>query len=431
MEKMGFNGKDYEGKHPAEVMPPERYEATRHLYDRVLAGETFAVERKTENGEDLTVHFIPLLNDSQEVYAGLIIALDITDIKQAEEKSAKLAAIIESSDDAIISKTLESVITSWNDSAERMFGYTAEEIIGETIYKLIPPDRQDEEPRIISRLKTGERVEHFETQRMTKHGTLLDVSLSISPVKDKQGNIIGVSKIVRDITERKLDENRKNDFIGMVSHELKTPLTSLTAIVQVLSARLKNSGDAFVPGALDKATLQVKRMTNMINGFLNISRLESGKILIEKRPFKVDQLLREMIDEAELTVSTHQIEFAGCGDLEVNADRDKIGSVISNLISNAIKYSPKGKVVQVKCEASDETLTVSIKDEGIGINPDDMEKVFDRYYRVVTDYNQHISGFGIGLYLSAEIIKRHDGRIWVESEPGVGSTFYFALPLAG
>jgi PAS domain S-box-containing protein len=312
-----------------------------------------------------------------------------------------------------------------------MFGYTAEEIIGETIYKLIPPDRQDEEPRIISRLKTGERVEHFETQRMTKNGLLLDVSLSISPVKDKQGNIIGVSKIVRDITERKLDENRKNDFIGMVSHELKTPLTSLTAIIQVLGARLKNSGDAFVPGALEKAALQVKRMSNMINGFLNISRLESGKILIEKQRFDINQLLQEMIEEAQLTATTHQIELTGCGELEINADRDKISSVISNLINNAIKYSPRGKLVAVKCETIGETVTVSVRDEGIGIATDDMEKVFDRYYRVVTDYNQHISGFGIGLYLSAEIIKRHDGRIWLQSEPGVGSTFYFALPLAG
>ncbi len=172
--------------------------------------------------------------------------MDITDLKQAEEKSAKLAAIIESSDDAIISKTLESVITSWNESAERMFGYTADEIIGETIYKLIPPDRQEEEPKILARLKSGERVEHFETKRLRKDGRLIDVSLSISPVKDKQGNIIGLSKIARDITEKKLDETRKNDFIGMASHELKTPLTSLSAIIQVTNGKLKITLTAFL-----------------------------------------------------------------------------------------------------------------------------------------------------------------------------------------
>jgi PAS domain S-box-containing protein len=195
--------------------------------------------------------------------------LDITEIKAAEEKSAKLAAIIASSDDAIISKTLDSVITSWNDAAERIFGYRADEMIGETIYKLIPVDRHEEEPLILARLRTGERVDHFETKRRTKDGRLIDVSVTISPVKDREGRIIGLSKIARDITEKKLDEVRKNDFIGMVSHELKTPLTSLNAIIQLVAMKLKQSEDGFLTGAMEKANHQVKRMTAMINGFLN------------------------------------------------------------------------------------------------------------------------------------------------------------------
>jgi PAS domain S-box-containing protein len=429
MEKMGYESKDYTGKHPTEVAPPERYEASKHLYERVMAGEKFSVERKSATGEHYMVHFVPLKNEHDEVDAGLIIALDITDIKDAEEKSAKLAAIIESSDDAIISKTLESVITSWNDSAERMFGYAADEIIGETIYKLIPKDRQEEEPDILSRLKNGERVEHFETKRVAKDGRLIDVSITVSPVKDQQGNIIGLSKIARDITERKKDDIRKNDFIGMVSHELKTPLTSLNAIIQVANAKLKNSEDAFLSGAMNKANIQVKRMSGMINGFLNISRLESGKILIEKRRFDMQKIIQDVIDETNLTVSTHTINFTPGNLIEVYADPDKITSVISNLISNAIKYSPRGKHVEIKCELTNRGVIVSVKDEGLGIRPQDAEKIFDRYYRVESNHTQHISGFGIGLYLSAEIIKRHDGEIWVESESGIGSTFYFSLPI--
>ena len=234
---------------------------------------------------------------------------------------------------------------------------------------------------------------------------------------------------VMDITERKMDEIRKNDFIGMVSHELKTPLTSLTAIIQVANAKLKNSEDTFLTGAMVKANNQVKKMSNMINGFLNISRLEAGKILIEKRKFDIDRLIADAIDEMKLTTTSHVIELRPCCPVEVKADHDKIGSVIINLLTNAVKYSPKGKKIEVGCEVIDNQVRVSVRDEGMGIKPRDLEKLFDRYYRVQTSHTQNISGFGIGLYLCAEIVERHQGTIWVESQSGVGSTFYFSLPL--
>ncbi len=430
MNKMGYERGDYEGKHPTEIGQTERYEASKHLYDRMMAGEKFSVERTAPTGESFIVHFVPLKNERGEVDSGLIMAIDITIHKQAEEKSAKLAAIVESSDDAIISKTLESVITSWNDSAERMFGYRADEIIGATIYKLIPPDRQEEEPKILSRLKSGERVEHFETKRLTKDGRLIDVSLSISPVKDKQGNIIGLAKIVRDITEKKLDENRKNDFIGMASHELKTPLTSLNAIIQVANAKLKKIDDAFLAGAMDKANIQVRRMTGMINGFLNVSRLEAGKLLIEKEIFDLNQLIQEIFDETCLITNTHTVTLVQSGTIMVNADQDKINSVISNFVSNAVKYSAKGKTIEIGSRLQGSEAIVYVKDDGMGIKPHDLEQIFDRYYRVENAETRHIAGFGIGLYLSAEIIQRHEGKIWAESASGEGSTFYFSLPLA-
>ena len=355
--------------------------------------------------------------------------LDINELKQVEEKSARLAAIVESSEDAIISKTLDSVITTWNAAAQRMFNYTANEIIGETVYKLIPPDRQEEEPMIISRLKNGDRVQHFETKRQTKDGRLIDVSLTISPIKDRQGNIIGVSKIVRDISERKQDETRKNDFIGMVSHELKTPLTSLSAILQVLKARAKKSDDAFLPGALERANLQTKRMSTMIEGFLNISRLESGKIQIDMQPFILGDLIKEIIGEINLTATAHIVHLQKCDKVILEADRDKISSVLVNLLSNAVKYSPKGSKIDVNYYQDNLEACVSIRDEGLGISQEDSDYIFDRYYRVDNHRTRHISGFGIGLYLSAEIIKHHHGRIWVESKIGKGSTFYFTLPL--
>jgi len=355
--------------------------------------------------------------------------LDITDIKLAEINNARLGAIITSSDDAIVSKTLDSVVTSWNAAAERMFGWTAEEMIGQTIYIIIPDDRNDEEPQIIARLRRGERVEHFETKRLAKDGRLIDVSVTISPIKDSEGHIVGASKIARDITERKQDETRKNDFIGMVSHELKTPLTSLNAILQMASQKLKNSDDSFLSAAMGKANLQVKRMTAMINGFLNVSRLESAKLSIEKSSFRLDALVEEVIEETRLTVSTHRIEFYNCPPVSIFADRDKISSVISNLLGNAIKYSPKDTSISIKCVANSKKVIISIRDEGMGIGAEDAKMIFDRYYRVQATRGKHIAGFGIGLYLSAEIVHRHHGEIWVDSEIGRGSTFYFSLPL--
>ncbi len=245
---------------------------------------------------------------------------------------------------------------------------------------------------------------------------------------DKPVRFVGA---VLDITEQKLDEIRKNDFIGMVSHELKTPLTSLSAYVQVLLSKARNGGDKFTLDALNKTSQQAKKMSNMINGFLNISRLESGKIYLEKTTFNLDDLVKDAIDETLLMVSSHTITLLPCEAIKVHADGGKISSVITNLLSNAIKYSPRGTTIEVSCIVTGTMVKVTVHDEGIGISPQDQEKLFDRYYRVESNQARYVSGFGIGLYLSAEIVHRHDGDIGVESEPGNGSTFWFTLPISG
>ena len=170
-------------------------------------------------------------------------------------------------------------------------------------------------------------------------------------------------------------------------------------------------------------------MTILINDFLNVSRFESGKIFLHKEDFLLDNLTSELIEEAKLMISTHVIIHECESKVSINADRDKIGAVISNLLSNAIKYSPHGKTIEIKCKQYENQAVMSVRDEGIGVNDNDIEKLFDRYYRVENKLTKTISGFGIGLYLSAEIIQRHEGKIWVESIPGKGSIFYFSLPL--
>ena len=167
----------------------------------------------------------------------------------------------------------------------------------------------------------------------------------------------------------------------------------------------------------------------MINGFLNVSRLESGKIVLDRQEFDLYELLREIVAETNLTSPTHSISVDECSPIRVNADLDKIASVITNLVSNAIKYSAKGRLIEVHCEKKEKSVVVSVRDEGMGIPSEDLPHIFDRYFRSESQQTRHISGFGIGLYLSAEIIRRHNGEIWAESESGKGSTFYFSLPL--
>ncbi|WP_316828520.1 ATP-binding protein [Pedobacter miscanthi] len=246
---------------------------------------------------------------------------------------------------------------------------------------------------------------------------------------NESGEALYVSGTIADLTEQKEDDNRKNDFIGMVSHELKTPLTSLNAIIQLAQYKLKDYPDQFLAGAMDKAAIQAKRMSNMINGFLNISRLESGKIQLILTQFNLETLLEEVITETRLIVSTHQIKFEFTAALQLYADREKIGSVIANLLGNAVKYSPAGTAISIKCEKVDQNVIISVTDEGMGLKKQDTEKIFDRYFRVESNDTKNIAGFGIGLYLSAEIIHLHQGKIWVESEFGKGSVFYFSLPL--
>ncbi|SEN03580.1 PAS domain S-box-containing protein [Mucilaginibacter gossypiicola] len=286
----------------------------------------------------------------------------------------------------------------------------------------------------------------FVTDKLEKaiyHGGDYDVTYSVIGLHDQRlrwlraignlkadpsGAFSAFTGVVMDVTEQYLDEQRKNDFIGMVSHELKTPLTSLTAILQVLQIKLKRIEDPFVTEGLAKANLQTKKMSGMINSFLNVSRLESGKMQIDKQPFIIGDLIREAIAEVNLS-SAHVIELQQCDKVVLLADHGKISSVMVNLLSNAVKYSPRGSSITVNCRQQDSAVQVSVSDEGLGIGAEDKKHIFERYYRVENNRSHHISGFGIGLYLSAEIIRRHQGTIWVESELGKGSTFYFTLPL--
>ncbi|MGM9475559.1 PAS domain-containing sensor histidine kinase [Pedobacter sp. GSP4] len=348
-------------------------------------------------------------------------------LKVAEEKNAILNSIIECSDDAIISKDLESIVTSWNEAAVRIFGYKPEEMIGQSIIKIIPTDRHDEEPKILSQLKSGIRVDHFETVRMKKDGTLIHVSLTISPIKDGSGKVIGLSKIARDITERKQTETKKDEFIGFVSHELKTPLTSLRSYIQVALHKARGEKQAQISHALSRAEFQTKKMESIITDFLNISRLEDGHMKLEMDSFDLAPLIRNCMADAAITSSKHELIYDGEEEALAYGDAEKIALVLTNLISNAQKYSPQGGPIAISCTKQDDTFLIGIKDNGIGISVEDQKNMFQKFYRITSEQTKLISGFGIGLYLASSIMELHGSKITVESDLGKGSIFTFEI----
>lgn len=358
--------------------------------------------------------------------------IEIARRQQAEYEHYRLAAIVESSNDAIVSKILDGIITSWNQAAERLFGYSEQEAIGKPITIIIPPDLQSEEKEIISKLRRGIRIQHFETVRLRKDGTTIDVSLSISPIKDSKGNVIGAAKIARDITERKELERRKDDFIGIASHELKTPVTVLKGFAQILQRRFQNRDDAESLRFLTRMNTQLDKLTRLINELLDASKIQNGQLVYRMEKFDLLALVEEIIENVQAASRSHRIllETATEGEICIYGDRDRIGQVIMNLLTNAIKYSRGADRVILRIMADGGRASLSVQDFGIGIDQVYHENIFERFYQVPEIAEQTYPGLGIGLYLSREIIRRHQGCLRVQSSRGEGSTFTFSLPLA-
>jgi len=356
-----------------------------------------------------------------------------------ENNHALLNAIVMSSDDAIVSKSLEGIITSWNTAAENMFGYLQSEAVGKHISLIIPEDRLSEEDYIIGQIRAGKKVQHFETIRKKKNGQTFPISVTVSPVIDKQGKIIGASKIARDIRDRHLAQQekaelleklqelnvRKDEFIALASHELRTPLTSIDAYLQILS-RLTN--DEKMKMMLDKALIQSKKINHLISDLLDVSKIEAGKLVLRPEEFDIKQLLHDTIELISNANEAFQLTFDSAIDsLILVGDRYKIEQVVINLLTNAIRYSEDDKRVEISLKIDGENVIVGVKDFGVGIGAHHFENIFSRFYQVSSSGKK--SGLGLGLYLSYEIISQHNGEIWVESEIGKGSTFCFKLPI--
>jgi PAS domain S-box-containing protein len=363
-----------------------------------------------------------------------------------------LPAIIESADDAIISKTLEGIITSWNRAAERIFGYKPDEVIGKPILIIIPPELHSEETQILSRIRKGERIEHFETIRLHKDGTPIHISLTVSPIRTPEGKVIGASKIARDITDKfRAEEERqrllraaeearreaeaanhaKDQFLALLSHELRTPLHSMTGWLAMLGNDLLNAEQR--ARAIDVIRRGVDAQTALVEDLLDVSRIVSGKLTIAHERTSLVAVVSQAIDLLRPIADSHGVrldaEFEAGGD-DVLGDANRLQQIVNNLINNAIKYTDDGGHVLIKLERVGDTARLSVKDTGIGIPPEMLSRIFERFEQGDSSSRRAYGGLGLGLTIATHLAGLHGGKIEAFSEgPEKGSTFVVILPL--
>ncbi len=408
------------------------------------------------NGKDGTERAVddsaaPIRSKEGQVVGCVLVFRDITERRRLERENASrlraarlLASIVESSEDAIISKSLDGIIQTWNAAAQRLFGYPTEQAVGRHISLIIPADRTAEEDRIIARLKAGQRVDHFETVRQRNDGQTILVSLTISPIMDVSGRVIGASKIVRDITEAKRVEDelrraeaalkeadrRKDEFLATLAHELRNPLAPIRNALQILrlSPDRKTREDARC-----LMQRQLEQMVRLVDDLLDLSRISGGKLELRKEQVSLAEVVnsavetsRPLIDHMghELTVTLPNQTIT------VDADLSRLAQVFSNLLNNSAKYTDRGGRIWLTVEQEGSDVLVSVKDSGIGIAANQLPRLFEMFSQVDSSLERSQGGLGIGLTLVKRLVELHDAQIEVRSEGlGQGAEFVVRLPV--
>jgi len=365
---------------------------------------------------------------------------------------ARLAALVENCDDAIIGKTLDGIITSWNRSAENLFGYTAEESINRSILFVVPPERHDEERAILEQLRRGERVERVETQRRTKDGGFVDVSMTISPIRDSRGAIVGASTIARDIGERRrIEEARerlmeaerhareeaqrfnrlKDEFLATLSHELRTPLSAiqtwgyLLAMGKTKPEEMKHAGEVIVRNA----TAQKR----VIEELLDASRIVGERLQLNLQMVDAAVMLRDVLNTAGPAAAAKHIHIVPVIDTTTGslpADSQRLRQAIWNILSNALRFTPEHGEIRVTLERDGNCARVTIADSGEGIGSDFLPRIFDRFSQEDASARRARGGLGLGLAIAQQIADAHGGSLRAHSAgKGLGSTFVVELPM--
>jgi PAS domain S-box-containing protein len=453
----GYTEKEIIGRPVMVLIPPDRAEEEASILSRVKRGERvdhFETIRMTKHGKfvEVAVTVSPIRDAHGKIVGASKIARDISALKQVSRAELLLAAIVNSSEDAIISKNLNGIITSWNAGARRIFGYEAEEIVGQPVLKLIPPGRHDEEPKIIEQLRRGIRVDHFETIRVRKNGEHFPVSLTISPVRDADGRIVGASKIARDITDLKnaaaereqlLESERnarsqaenanrmKDEFLSTVSHELRTPLNAIVGWTEVIAGG-DQSQDEILHG-VEVIRRNAMMQAQLIEDLLDLGRISSGKMALDVTSIDIGSVISEAIGSVEHAAQSKQITIVPViGNIRgLLGDAKRLQQVIWNLLANAVKFTPNRGKVLVRASRVNSHVEVSVADSGQGIAAEFMPHLFERFRQEDSSTTRIHGGLGIGLALVKQLVELHGGSVRAESAGlNLGATFTLSLPVA-
>jgi len=461
----GYTAEEMVGRSITTIIPPDRHHEENEFLARVRRGERidhFQTVRQRKDGRliPVSVTISPVHDADGRVVAASKI---VRDLSAASELEGYFRAIIESSDDAIVSKDLNGIVRSWNPGAERIFRYTAAEMIGRPIEVIFPPDRKNEEQRILERLRRGERVDHFETVRLRKDGTPIDVSVTISPVRSPTGEVIGASKVARDVTaykqllrqrEELLESERharqeaerqsrvKDEFLATLSHELRTPLNAILGWSQVLRQRADGVAGGAAPGpdllaelveGLEVIERNTRVQTQLIDDLLDMSRITSGKLRLDVQQVDLADVVKAAVASVRHAAEGKNIRLQVVIDPlagPVRGDPGRLQQCVWNLLTNAVKFTPKGGTVQVSLERVNSHLEVCVADNGEGIKPELLPHLFERFRQGDASTTRRHGGLGLGLSIVKHLAELHGGRVRAKSPgPGHGSTFCIDLPL--
>ena len=426
-----------------EIEDRQGYESRLEEIDRSSGEESFDVLGLAD-GRTFERVSKPLIVDG--VREGRVWSFrDVTERQRAKEEHAYLAAIVASSNDAIIGLTLDGMITSWNAAAERIFGYTPAEAVGQHLALIVPPDRLDEEQGLLSQLAEGKRIEHFETVRVRKDQRRIRVSLTISPVRDASGRLIGASKISRDVSERDALLEReqvararaeeagrlKDEFLATVSHELRTPLNAILGWAHVL--RRTGLTDPRERHAVEVIERNALAQAHVIDDLLDVSRIITGKLRLDVHPLMPSTVVEAAIESLKPMAEAKGVQLDSVLDSRagpISGDPARLQQVVWNLLSNGIKFTPKGGRVEVRLERVDSSVEITVADNGEGITPEFLPHVFDRFRQFDSSIVRRTSGLGLGLAIVRHLVELHAGFVMAESAgKGQGSNFTVRLPL--